>query len=92
MPDAFLSPRRTARPTLWARALALLEALSALLIGSQPEISLPALSVFLITLKHIHTRTHENRPNRGAQGRRGKRNQRMSADRDLWVVLILKLT
>lgn len=48
------------------------ETLSVLAIGSQPAISLPVLSAFLIMLKHQHTRTHENRPNRGAQGRRGK--------------------
>lgn len=87
-----LSPKRTAQPTQRGPALAPLEALSALAIGSQPAISLPALSAFLITLKHIHIRTHENRPNRGAQGRRGKRNQRTRADPDLWVVLILELT
>lgn len=86
------SLKRTARPTQLARALAPLWALSALAIGSQPAISLPALSAFLITLKHIHIRAHENRPISSAQGRRGKRNQRTHADRDLWVVLILELT
>lgn len=61
-------------------ALAPREALSAQLIGSQPEISLPALSVFLITLKHTHTHTREQ-ANRGAQGEEGKKkpeNQRRS--------------
>lgn len=57
-----------------------------------PAMSLLALSAFLITPKHTHTRTHENTASRGAQGRRRKRNRRPGADRDLWVVLILELT
>lgn len=64
----------------WARALALLEALSALSIGSQPEISLPALSVFLITLKHIHTHTREQTEQRrtGEEGKKKPENERRS--------------